>query len=111
MVGKLSRLDLGQAEGVRSLTGFWAVFGHSHAGFRLFFPPQSLPRGPIDTQMCVPHFCPFYREKKRPVSEKASVSTCFHQRLDSFQNYSPVAGNCAPVAVVISVPLDFLART
>ena len=79
---------------------------------------KALPRGPIDTQICVPHFCRFYREKKRPVSEKAPVSTCFHQRLDSFQNCARVAQmcarvaeNCARVAVMISVQFDFLARS
>ena len=77
----------------------------------------TIPRGPIDTQICVPHFGRFYREKKRPVSEKAPVAICLHQRLDSFQNCARVAQicarvaeNCARVAVVISVQFDFLAR-
>ena len=55
------------------------------------------------TQSCVLHFCSFYSEKSVQLQKKTRVSTFFHQRLDSFQN-------CARVAVVISVRLDFLAR-
>ena len=58
----------------------------------------TLPRGPIDTQVCVAEFCPLHIEEKRAISEKACVPNCVPQKQGTFQNCARVAENCARIA-------------
>ena len=77
----------------------------------------TLPRGPIDTQICVPEFCPLHIEEKRAVSKKVCFPKCVPHKQGTFQNCARVAENCARVAQncdrvadVISVRFPFPAR-
>ena len=54
-----------------------------------------IPRGPIDTQICVPHFCPFYREKKRPAS-KSMRFNMFPSKAGQFSELRPSCGKLHP---------------